>query len=459
MRRYIVVAAVLAILAGTASVGSGAELSVAHGGSADVVTAVASRPVASPGEFRVVVSLRANKRSETAVLYVPGEPERSLRLRAHRATTIAFKLVLKASTKKLRVRAVSPRPGVQLTLKLKREASRGASGGAPGGASLPSSGDAVTIPGASAGSPGGGTTPGSGLTTPDPGSTTPAPQAPDPYTKLLLDDEFAGAQGAPADSDGADLSEDVGDGDCGGGTVNTNTTSAANAALDGNGDLAITALDNGSGAYPYTSAQLESSFSDEYGAVEARIEVPPGQGLCSAFWLNGDPTLGDPPVSAPCSWPGCGEIDILEDPAFVGAQYPQYPPYSIFTIHGPISDGADQQFESALPNAGSIGDPTSGFHTYGIIWSPGSIVWTIDGVAYASATPAEVDAYVAQNDPGSSATWEFDSHNEHVILDLAVGGWPGTPTGDNASEFPATMLINWVRWYGCQTGTPQTGCT
>jgi hypothetical protein len=313
MRRYIVVAAVLAILAGTASVGSGAELSVAHGGSADVVTAVASRPVASPGEFRVVVSLRANKRSETAMLYVPGEPERSLRLRAHRATTIAFKLVLKASTKKLRVRAVSPRPGVQLTLKLKREASRGASGGAPGGASLPSSGDAVTIPGASAGSPGGGTTPGSGLTTPDPGSTTPAPQAPDPYTKLLLDDEFAGAQGAPADSDGADLSEDVGDGDCGGGTVNTNTTSAANAALDGNGDLAITALDNGSGAYPYTSAQLESSFSDEYGAVEARIEVPPGQGLCSAFWLNGDPTLGDPPVSAPCSWPGCGEIDILED--------------------------------------------------------------------------------------------------------------------------------------------------
>jgi beta-glucanase (GH16 family) len=293
-----------------------------------------------------------------------------------------------------------------------------------------------------------------------PAAPTPPPQAPDPYTKLLLNDEFAGADGASPDSDGADLTASVDDGTCGPGTVNTNTASLANAHLDGHGDLAITALANGSGAYPYTSAQLESAFTSEYGSVQARIELPPGQGLCSQFWLDGAPTVGDPPVSTPCVWPGCGELDIDESPSFVGSQYPDYPPFSIFTLHGPISaTTANQQWEFDQPNGASIGDPTDGFHTYGIIWSPDSITWTLDGVAYASANEATIDAYVAANDPGSLPTWEFDEHNFFVILDLAVGGWPGAPPSGTSGEFPATMLVNWVRWYGCQTGTPQNGCT
>ena len=148
-----------------------------------------------------------------------------------------------------------------------------------------------------------------------------------------------------------------------------------------------------------------------------------------------------------------------ESPAFVGPQFPDYPTDSIFTLHGPISGGANQQFELPLHNAATIGDPTAGFHTYGVIWSPGSITWTLDGVAYATVNQQTVDAYVAANDPGATPTWELDSHNFHVILDLAVGGWPGTPPAGAAGEFPASMLVNWVRWYGCQTGTPQNGCT
>ena len=33
----------------------------------------------------------------------------------------------------------------------------------------------------------------------------------------------------------------------------------------------------------------------------------------------------------------------------------------------------------------------------------------------------------------------------HIILDLAVGGWPGTPP--SSTQFPASMLVDWVRVY------------
>ena len=71
-----------------------------------------------------------------------------------------------------------------------------------------------------------------------------------------------------------------------------------------------------------------------------------------------------------------------------------------------------------------------------MIWSPGKITWTLDGVPYATATPASLP-------PG--ATWVFDGHPFHIILDLAVGGYLGPPTA--TTLFPATMRVAWVRVY------------
>jgi beta-glucanase (GH16 family) len=444
---------------------------------ANAVPASLTRPVAKPGTYLVGVSVLAHGPAETVTVYVPGAPPRIVRARARTAAKLSYRLSLGVAATSLTVHAVSDGPRVSLAMTLARQGANdgsstpgaGKTGGYSGrsssggdsslASSLGSADSFVGSTGRSGTTSPSAVTPSSGVPAPAgpaPGSAASAPpQAPDPYTRLLLDDEFAGPQHAPADSDGADLTQDSGPGTCGGQTLNVNTTSTANASLDGHGDLAITALDNGTGSLPYTSAELESAFSSQYGSVQARIEVPVGQGLCTAFWM-----VGDTGTSQRCDSSACGEIDIVEDPAFVGVGYPNYPPYSIFTIHGPISSTSDtQQFETNTANATSIGDPTAGFHTYGVIWSPGSIVWTIDGVAYASANPGTVAASVAQTDPGSSASWEFDSFREHVILDLAVGGWPGAPAAGSAHEFPATMLINWVRWYGCQTGTPQNGCS
>lgn len=155
-----------------------------------------------------------------------------------------------------------------------------------------------------------------------------------------------------------------------------------------------------------------------YGEIEARIEIPAGSGLCAGFWMVGNTT-------APVCSPQCGEIDVME-------AISPLPDTAFATLHGPVQGSPnDQQWEqyvtSVTPLAGS-------FHTYGVVWRPRSLTWTIDGVPYATATPQDLPA---------SAQWVFDTHPFHILLDLAVGGWPGAPA--SGARFPATMRVNWVR--------------
>ena len=60
--------------------------------------------------------------------------------------------------------------------------------------------------------------------------------------------------------------------------------------------------------FNYTSGRIRTQGKVDFtfGRVEARIKVPSGQGLWSAFWLLGS----DPAVYG--DWPARGEIDILE---------------------------------------------------------------------------------------------------------------------------------------------------
>jgi beta-glucanase (GH16 family) len=408
IRRGITVLAILAGIGASAALASArSPLHAARTRTAqsNVATRTISKPVTSSGRYVVVVTVRARTRVEDVTVYLSGETKRRLRAHSSAATALQYDVTVSQMPTKLTVRAVSNGPAVDLAMKLERQ----------------------------------GTTAGTTPTTPAPATPAPTPppsnQYPDPYqsTTPIFDDEFAGAAGSAPSSA---WTEDTGQGQCGS-AVNSNTTSAANVSLNGQGQLAITALHSGSS---YTSAQIEENGlpSGPYGAVEASIKLPPGQGLCAAFWLNGQSTS-----AAPCSWPGCGEIDILEAPSF-GAT----PDYAIFTLHGPITPDTDggnyQQFET---DSTALGDLSAAFHTYGIVWTPNSIVWTIDGVAYASATPNSLV-------PGS--TWPFNTSRPYsLILDLAVGGWPCDSTGNPVpppspcpgAAFPATMLVDWVHVY------------
>ncbi|MFF9486894.1 lectin [Streptomyces sp. NPDC014676] len=243
-------------------------------------------------------------------------------------------------------------------------------------------------------------------------------------TALTWSDEFNGPAGSAPDPGKWTL--ETGGGGNGNHELQYYRNSRDNAALDGNGNLVITARKNTDtglqcwyGACQYTSARLNTAttFTQAYGHFEARIKVPRGQGMWPAFWMLGD-DLGT------AGWPNSGEIDIMEN---VG-----YEPGVVHgTVHGPgYSGGGGIGAAYTLPGGASFAD---GFHVFAVDWSPEKITWSVDGTTYQTRTPADL----------GGKKWVY-GHPFFLILNLAVGGdWPGSPNAGTA--FPQTMTIDYVR--------------
>ena len=359
------------------------------------VTTSVSQTVTTPGTYLVVVSVRARRQPELVSVYVAGESPR--KLRAHPSASAQLRYRLNLTSTKLAVRAVSGAPAVRLTIKLtlKKPATTGTTA-----TTTPPPAPAPVAP------------------APAPAAVTP-PLAANPYTTPVFDDEF----NTPGPVNPKNWTV-TGNSGCGGSTPTSN--SAANVTVNSTGQLVLTGNADGS------SAQIDtiSNFSaGPYGSVQASIELPVGAGLCSAFWMVGNGP--NPPANC---WPSCGEVDILE-------ALSQLPNVAIFTLHGPTTNPAQQSnFQQFEYDQYGLPDLTAGFHTYGVIWTPTSFTWTVDGVAYATETRAALEA---ANGP---AAWAgvYDQPF-HIILDLAVGNWQ---EGPNASTpFPAKLLVDWVRVY------------
>jgi beta-glucanase (GH16 family) len=249
-------------------------------------------------------------------------------------------------------------------------------------------------------------------------TTPPVPPAP------IWSDEFSGPAGAAPNP--AKWTAQTGGG-WGGNELECYTGRASNVSLDGAGHLAITAqretcTDANGRTCRYTSARLQTNglFQTTYGELEARLKLPAGQGLWPAFWA-----LGSDIDSV--GWPASGEIDVMES---IGNN-----PFSVYgSIHGPVS-GSMTPYGITVAHTSPV-SLADGFHTYGVTWSPSSIVFTLDGVPYASDSPAALAA---------GRQWVFGKPF-FLLLDLAVGGtWPGSP--DATTPFPATLLVDWVRVY------------
>jgi beta-glucanase (GH16 family) len=253
--------------------------------------------------------------------------------------------------------------------------------------------------------------------------------AQDVAAALTWSDEFNGAAGSAPN--GANWNFETGAGGWGNNELQNYTSSRNNSALDGNGNLVITARQEGSG---YTSARLttKGKVQPQYGHLEARIKIPRGQGIWPAFWMLGGQFPGTP-------WPNSGEIDIMEN---IGRE-----PHLVHgTLHGPgYSGGNPITGQYMHPQGWSFADD---FHTFAIDWSPNSITWLVDGNAYQTFTPANT----------GSNPWVFNQPF-FFILNVAVGGnWPGYP--DGTTQFPQQMVVDYVRVYdstggggGSRTGT------
>lgn len=184
----------------------------------------------------------------------------------------------------------------------------------------------------------------------------------------------------------------------------------------------------------YTSARLKTQglFSFQYGRLEFRTMVPEAQGFWPANWSMGNNI-------ATVNWPACGEMDVMErvDAALT-------PDWNAGSIHGTGFTGSNLGTKFFFPAGQTAG---SAFHTYDMIWKPGSVQYFIDDPgtflsanAYASFTPSSLNGL-----PG--AAWPFDGgQSNFILMNLAIGGsFPGSP--NNTTPFPSEMLIDYVRIY------------
>jgi len=251
-------------------------------------------------------------------------------------------------------------------------------------------------------------------------SAAPGPSAsaaPTATSALVWSQEFDGAAGSAPDPRVWNL--ETGGGGWGNGELQVYTSSRANSALDGAGNLVVTARKEADGSYTSARLTTQGKYQPTYGRVEARIQIPRGQGIWPAFWMLG----ADLPSAG---WPAAGEIDVMENVGFE--------PHLVHgTVHGPGYSGGEGIGAAAMhPQGWSFADT---FHTFAVDRAPGSITWSVDGRVYHRVTPASTGG-----DP-----WVFDKPF-FLLLNVAVGGqWPGYP--DGSTVLPQQMKVDYVRVY------------
>ncbi|MFF0290944.1 family 16 glycosylhydrolase [Streptomyces sp. NPDC005262] len=262
----------------------------------------------------------------------------------------------------------------------------------------------------------------------------PEPRVAAAAAATTFSDDFNGPAGSAVD--GSKWQTETGD------NVNNHerqfyTAGNSNAALDGQGNLVITARKDNPGNYQcwygrceYTSARLNTAgkFTSTYGHVETRMKIPRGQGMWPAFWMLGD-DLGS------VGWPNSGEIDIMENVGFE--------PGTVHgTIHGPGYSGSGGIGAGySLPGGQAFADA---FHTFAVDWAPDSITWSVDGNVYQRRTPADL----------GGKSWVFNKPF-FIIMNLAVGGyWPGDPDGSTA--FPKQLVVDYVHVTTSDSGSGGT---
>ena len=164
--------------------------------------------------------------------------------------------------------------------------------------------------------------------------------------------------------------------------------------------------------YPFASGMISSGPSEQgpprfafrYGRVEARILVPSGPGLWSAFWM------------LPADRQDLPEIDAMET---VGGT----PDSVSMHVHYRGAGGKEIDMGSSWRYPSTAG----GWHEFGIDWTPDRLEWLIDGKVRFHVTGAAV--------PHTAM---------YLLANLAVGGVvAGPPTA--STSFPSALGIDWIR--------------
>jgi Glycosyl hydrolases family 16 len=254
-----------------------------------------------------------------------------------------------------------------------------------------------------------------------------------PATKLL---PFTGPAGTPLDPQV--WSYDLGGNGWGNKELQTYTSSASNAQVDGIGNLVITARrEDATGPdgtlRHYTSARITTKGKVEVqpgSYVEASIRAPVGAGVWPAFWLVGSNI-------SEVGWPACGELDVVEG---MGAN----PAVAHSGMH--MATQSDRGRDAPYGGGRDGGDLNLGHpldsraHLYGVYFDYTMVRFYIDR--------KEHMAFGLEDALASGRTWPF-GNPQYLVLNVAVGGAAGNPS---ATSFPKSMTVGAISiWQG---GTP-----
>jgi beta-glucanase (GH16 family) len=252
---------------------------------------------------------------------------------------------------------------------------------------------------------------------------------------LVWSDEFANSTGANAEPNPLVWTYDTGNSGFGNSeledycawnsSVSPCDPTNPNAYVGTDGYLHIVAQQPSTGVYTSARLKTEGLFSFQYGRFEVRAQVPEAQGFWPAIWQMGNNI-------ANVNWPACGEMDVLER-----IDAPGSPDWNEGSIHGTGFTGGNLGTQYNFP----AGQTAAGWHTYGMIWSKGSVAYYVDDPTqpYVTYTPSSISGF-------NGAVWPFDTGPNFIILNLAVGGsWPGNP--NSTTPFPSQMLVDYVRVY------------
>jgi beta-glucanase (GH16 family) len=258
-----------------------------------------------------------------------------------------------------------------------------------------------------------------------------------PSGTLVWSDEFTNSTGAIAQPNPEVWTYDTGNSGFGNGELenycawgsSTSPCSTANPSeyVGTDGYLHIEAQQPSAGVYTSARLKTQGLFSFQYGRFEVRAQVPEAQGFWPAAWLMGNNI-------ANVNWPACGEQDVLERINAAAT-----PDWNLGSIHGTgFTGGTGLGTFYDFPS----GQTAAQWHSYGMIWSKGSVAYYVDDPTqpYVTYTNASLSGL-------SGAVWPFDAgQSNFILLNLAIGGdYPGPP--DSSTPFPSEMLVDYVRIY------------
>ena len=189
----------------------------------------------------------------------------------------------------------------------------------------------------------------------------------------------------------------------------------SNVSLTGNGVLQLAARRVGDSSFTASQLATDQNFLQKYGYFECRAQLDTTEGPHSGFWLQ-SPTMGatlNPGVDGT-------EIDIMEHHDAGGIRNRIY-----HTIHW---NGYGANHQSSGTNE-TIPGIESGYHTFGLEWTPSQYIFYVDGVVKRTVT---------------QSTAPISHRSEFVLLSMEITGFGGNRF---AGIYPDFINFDYVKVY------------